>query len=82
MKTSVSPRSSPLETFRAEERLRLSDRNSIQMTQSVFTGSHGVPKLNLSPAAKSEEKRMFSQATLSGASLNLEVPFVFKRKPH
>ena len=32
-KTSVSPRSSPLGTFRAEERLRLSDRNSILMTQ-------------------------------------------------
>ena len=28
-KTAVSPRSSPLGTFRAEERLRLSDRNSI-----------------------------------------------------
>ena len=32
-KTSVSPRSSPLGTFRVEERLRLSDRNSILMTQ-------------------------------------------------
>ena len=31
-KTSVSPRSSPLSTFRAEERLRLSNRNSILMT--------------------------------------------------
>ena len=31
--TSVSPRSSPLGTFRAEERLRLSDRNSILMMQ-------------------------------------------------
>ena len=31
-KTSVSPRSSPLGTFRAEERLRLSNRNSILMT--------------------------------------------------
>ena len=31
-KTSVSPRSSPLGTFRAEERLGLSDRNSILMT--------------------------------------------------
>ncbi|MCO0615624.1 hypothetical protein M8756_20395, partial [Lutimaribacter sp. EGI FJ00015] len=31
-KTSVSPRSSPLGTFREEERLRLSDRNSILMT--------------------------------------------------
>ena len=30
--TSVSPRSSPLGTFREEERLRLSDRNSILMT--------------------------------------------------
>ena len=29
---SVSPRSSPLGTFRVEERLRLSDRNSILMT--------------------------------------------------
>ena len=29
----VSPRSSSLRTFRAEERLRLSDRNSILMTQ-------------------------------------------------
>ena len=36
-KTSVSPRSSPLGTFRAKERLRLSDRNSILMTQiSVY----------------------------------------------
>ena len=33
-KISVSPRSSPLGTFRAEERLRLSDRNSILMTQT------------------------------------------------
>ena len=32
-KTSFSPRSSPLGTFRAKERLRLSDRNSILMTQ-------------------------------------------------
>ena len=32
-KTSVSPRSSSLRTFRAEERLRLSDRNSILMMQ-------------------------------------------------
>ena len=32
-KTSVSPRSSPLGAFHAEERLRLSDRNSILMTQ-------------------------------------------------
>ena len=32
-KASVSPRSSPLGTFRAGERLRLSDRNSILMTQ-------------------------------------------------
>ena len=32
-KTSVSPRSLPLGTFRAEERLRLRDRNSILMTQ-------------------------------------------------
>jgi len=32
-KTSVSPRSSPLGTFSEEERLRLSDRNSILMTQ-------------------------------------------------
>ena len=32
-KTSVSPRSSPPGTFREEERLRLSDRNSILMTQ-------------------------------------------------
>ena len=32
-KTSLSPRSSPLGTFRAEERLRLSGRNSILMTQ-------------------------------------------------
>ena len=31
-KTSVSPRSSPMGTFREEERLRLSDRNSILMT--------------------------------------------------
>jgi len=31
-KTSVSPRSSSMETFRSEERLRLSDRNSILMT--------------------------------------------------
>ena len=37
-KTSVSPRSSPLKKFRAEERLRLSDRNSILMTQiNVYT---------------------------------------------
>ena len=28
----ISPRSSPLGTFRMEERLRLSDRNSILMT--------------------------------------------------
>ena len=34
-KTSVSPRSSPLGTFRVEERLRLSDRNSILMTQNL-----------------------------------------------
>ena len=33
-KTSVSPRSSPLGTFRKDERLRLSGRNSILMTQS------------------------------------------------
>ena len=32
-KTSVSPRSSPLGTFREEERLRLRGRNSILMTQ-------------------------------------------------
>ena len=32
-KTFVSPRSSPLGTFRAEERLRLRDRNSILMMQ-------------------------------------------------
>ena len=32
-KTSVSPPSSSLSTFRAEERLRLSDRNSILLTQ-------------------------------------------------
>ena len=32
--TSVSPRSSPPGTFREEERLRLSGRNSILMTQS------------------------------------------------
>ena len=32
-KISVSPRSSPLGTFRAERRLRLSDRNSILMTE-------------------------------------------------
>ena len=32
-KTSVSPDSSLLGTFRADERLRLSDRNSILMTQ-------------------------------------------------
>ena len=32
-KTSVSPGSSPLGTFREEERLRLSGRNSILMTQ-------------------------------------------------
>ena len=32
-KRSVCPRSSPLGTFRAEERLRFSDRNSILMTQ-------------------------------------------------
>ena len=31
-KTAVSPRSSPLGTFREKERLRLSDRNSILMT--------------------------------------------------
>ena len=36
-KASFSPHSSPLGTFRAEERLRLSDRNSILMTQSMFT---------------------------------------------
>ena len=37
-KTSVSARSSPLRTFREEERLRLSDRNSILMTQiNVYT---------------------------------------------
>ena len=32
-KTSVSPRSPSLGTFRAEERVRLSDRNSMLMTQ-------------------------------------------------
>ena len=32
-KTSVSPHSSLLGTFRAEERLRLSDRNPILITQ-------------------------------------------------
>ena len=32
-KTSISPRSSPLGTFRTEERLQLSGRNSILMTQ-------------------------------------------------
>ena len=51
-KTSVSPRSSPLGTFRLEERLQLSDRNSILMTSC-----------ETSPAAKSEEKWMFLQAT-------------------
>ena len=44
-KTSVSPRSSPLGTFRAEE---------------------------TSPAAKSEEKRMFSQASVVCILLSLE----------
>ena len=34
-KTAVSPRSSPLRTFRSEERLRLSDRNSILMTLNL-----------------------------------------------
>ena len=34
-KTCVSPRSSPLGTFREEERLRLSDKNSILMTQNL-----------------------------------------------
>ena len=34
-KTTVSPRSSPLRTFRSEERLRLSDRNSILMTLNL-----------------------------------------------
>ena len=38
---------SPLGSFRAEERLRLSDRNSILMTHNK-SGSHGVPKINLS----------------------------------
>ena len=33
-KKSVSPHSSPMGTFRAEERLRLSGRNSILMTQT------------------------------------------------
>ena len=32
-KTSISPRSSPLGTFRTKERLKLSGRNSILMTQ-------------------------------------------------
>ena len=52
MKTSVSPRSSPLGTFHAEESLRLSDRNSILMTQinvyMIKFGSHGVPNIYLS----------------------------------
>ena len=51
-KTSVSPRSSPLGTFRAEERLPLSDRNSILMTQiSVYRINPvvmGFQKINLS----------------------------------
>ena len=51
MKTAISPRSSPLETFRKEEHLRLSDRNSVLMTvhQCLHnkSGSHGVPNANL-----------------------------------
>ena len=47
----VSPCSSPLGTFCQEERLRLSDRNSILLTYINFLhskyGSHGVPKINL-----------------------------------
>ena len=44
-KTSVSPRSSPLGTFRAEERLRPRDRNSILMMQInvyIINPSSGV----------------------------------------
>ena len=53
MKTSVSPRSSPLGMFRAEECLRLGDRNSILMMQINVnlhnkSGSHGVPNITLS----------------------------------
>ena len=57
MKTSVSPRSSLLGTFQEEECLRLSGRNTILMTQI------NVPPHETSPVAKSEEKRMFLQAS-------------------
>ena len=52
MKTSVSPRSSPLGTFCAEKHLRLSDRNSINDDANQYlhnkSGSHGVPNINVS----------------------------------
>ena len=48
MKTSVSPRYSPLGTFRAEKRLRLSGRISILISLHNISGSHGVPNANLS----------------------------------
>ena len=35
-KTAVSPRSSPLRLFREEQRLGLSDRNSVLMTENLF----------------------------------------------
>ena len=51
-KASVSPRSSPPGTFRKEERLRISDRNSILMTQSnvyiMNSVVYGVSNTNLS----------------------------------
>ena len=43
-----SPRSSPMRTFREEERLRLSDRNSItDDVNQCLHGSNGVPNANL-----------------------------------
>ena len=45
---SVSPRSSPLGTFRAEERLRLSGRNSILMTHINVYIINPVVNINLS----------------------------------
>ena len=51
METAVSPSSSPLGTFRAEERLRVGERNSILMTFNQclhnIAGSDGVPHPNL-----------------------------------
>ena len=48
--TAISPSSSLQETFHQEERLWLSDRNSILMTNQCLPnkpGSHGVPNVNL-----------------------------------